>query len=129
MNSKIFVNGLPYSVTDAQLHKMFASHGIVKSARVITDWLTGRSRGFGFVEMATAQEAQAAIVAWNGAIYEGRTLLAREAKPQMALPSSGHQGQPLLEQGEGTQSDGGTQERPRTDTALLSHGFVGAQGT
>ena len=58
MSSKIYVGGLPYATTDAQLQDLFATHGTVESARVITDKFTGRSRGFGFVEMASNEEAQ-----------------------------------------------------------------------
>jgi RNA recognition motif-containing protein len=82
MGSKIYVGGLPYAVTDQQLNDLFAPFGSVASARVITDKYSGQSRGFGFVEMATAQEAQAAISALNGSQYGGRTLTVNEAKPQ-----------------------------------------------
>ena len=84
MGSKIYVGGLPYSTTEAQLNELFASHGTVESARVITDKFTGQSRGFGFVEMATSEEAQAAISALNGTQFGGRTLTVNEAKPQEA---------------------------------------------
>lgn len=82
MGSKIYVGGLPYSATDAELSQLFAPHGSVQSARVITDKYTGQSRGFGFVEMATPQEAEAAITALNGSQMGGRTLTVNEAKPQ-----------------------------------------------
>jgi RNA recognition motif-containing protein len=82
MNSKIYVGGLPYAVTDQQLSDLFAPFGAVQSARVITDKYSGQSRGFGFVEMATSQEAQAAISALNGTQMGGRTLTVNEAKPQ-----------------------------------------------
>jgi len=82
MGSKIYVGGLPYSATDAELSQLFAPHGSVQSARVITDKYTGQSRGFGFVEMATSQEAEAAINALNGSQMGGRTLTVNEAKPQ-----------------------------------------------
>jgi len=89
MNAKIYIGGLPYSVTEAQLKELFSSHGVVKSARVITDKLTGRSCGFGFVEMSSDEEAHAAIAAWNGKVYEGRTLFVNEAKPQLGRPGNG----------------------------------------
>ncbi len=82
MGSKIYVGGLPYSATEAQLNDLFATHGTVESARVITDKFTGQSRGFGFVEMSTAEEAKAAITALNGTQMDGRTLTVNEAKPQ-----------------------------------------------
>ncbi|TAJ09483.1 MAG: RNA-binding protein [Nitrospirae bacterium] len=82
MGSKIYVGGLPYSATESQLNDLFAVHGAVESARVITDKFTGQSRGFGFVEMATAEEAKAAIAALHGTQMDGRTLTVNEAKPQ-----------------------------------------------
>ena len=82
MNNKLYVGGLPYSVTDAQLQEIFLPHGSVGSARVISDKFTGQSRGFGFVEMSSGSEAQAAISALHGTQYDGRTLVVNEAKPQ-----------------------------------------------
>jgi RNA recognition motif-containing protein len=82
MSSKIYVGGLPYATTDAQLQDLFAVHGTVESARVITDKFTGRSRGFGFVEMASNDEAQKAIQALNGTDLDGRNLTVNEARPQ-----------------------------------------------
>lgn len=82
MGSKIYVGGLPYSATEAQLNDLFAPHGNVESARVITDKFTGQSRGFGFVEMSSGEEAQKAIAALNGTQMGGRTLTVNEAKPQ-----------------------------------------------
>lgn len=82
MSSKIYVGGLPYATTDAQLQEIFSAHGTVESARVITDKFTGRSRGFGFVEMASQEEAQKAIQALNGTDLDGRNLTVNEARPQ-----------------------------------------------
>lgn len=82
MGSKIYVGGLPYAATEEQLSDLFAAHGSVESARVITDKFTGQSRGFGFVEMASAEEAQKAISALNGTEMGGRTLTVNEARPQ-----------------------------------------------
>ncbi len=82
MGSKIYVGGLPYSATEEQLNELFAVHGQVESARVITDKFTGQSRGFGFVEMSSAEEAKAAIAALNGTQMGGRTLTVNEARPQ-----------------------------------------------
>jgi RNA recognition motif-containing protein len=82
MGSKIYVGGLPYATTDAQLQEIFSVHGAVESARVITDKFTGRSRGFGFVEMASSEDAQKAIQALNGTDLDGRNLTVNEARPQ-----------------------------------------------
>ena len=82
MGSKIYVGGLPYAATEQQLSDLFTAHGSVESARVITDKFTGQSRGFGFVEMSTAEEAKTAISALNGTQMDGRTLTVNEAKPQ-----------------------------------------------
>lgn len=82
MGSKIYVGGLPYSTTEQQLSDLFAAHGSVASARIITDKFTGQSRGFGFVEMSSDSEAQAAITALNGTQLGGRTLTVNEARPQ-----------------------------------------------
>jgi RNA recognition motif-containing protein len=82
MGSKLYVGGLPYATTESQLTTLFAAHGTVESARVIADKFTGQSRGFGFVEMSTSEEAQAAITALNGTELEGRSLTVNEAKPQ-----------------------------------------------
>lgn len=82
MNNKLYVGGLPYATTDEQLQQIFSAHGTVESARVITDKFTGRSKGFGFVEMSSGTEAQAAIQALNGTDLEGRNLTVNEARPQ-----------------------------------------------
>lgn len=82
MNNKLYVGGLPYSVTAGKLQEIFEAHGTVESARVITDKFTGRSRGFGFVEMSSPAEAQKAMEALNGTQLEGRTLVVNEARPQ-----------------------------------------------
>ncbi|MCP9454918.1 MAG: RNA-binding protein [Nitrospira sp.] len=82
MGSKIYVGGLPYSATEQQLSDLFAVHGSVTSAKIITDKFTGQSRGFGFVEMSSEAEARAAIAALHGAEMGGRTLTVNEARPQ-----------------------------------------------
>ena len=84
MGKKLYVGNLDYGVTDRDLERMFAAHGTVESAQVIMDRDTGRSKGFGFVEMKTDQEAQAAIAALNGAQSGGRSLTVNEAKPREA---------------------------------------------
>lgn len=87
---KLYVGGLPYSVTDTQLEAIFSPHGSVESARVITDRMTGRSRGFGFVEMSSNDEAEASVTALNGSDVEGRTLTVNEAKER--TPRGGDKG-------------------------------------
>ena len=82
MGTKLYVGSLPYSTTEQQLSELFSQHGTVTSAKVITDRYTGQSRGFGFVEMSTGEEAQKAIAALNGAALGGRTLVVNEARPQ-----------------------------------------------
>src|SRR5947209_476095 len=82
MAKKLYVGNLAYGVTDSDLEKMFAAHGTVESAQVIMDRDTGRSKGFGFVEMKTDQEAQAAIAALNGQDSGGRALTVNEARPR-----------------------------------------------
>src|SRR5215510_12727723 len=86
MTNKLYVGGLPYSVTAGKLQEIFEAHGTVQSARVITDKFTGRSRGFGFVEMDSPAEAQKAMEALNGTQLEGRTLVVNEARPQEGGP-------------------------------------------
>src|SRR5712691_9238727 len=82
MGKKLYVGNLGYGVTDADLLKMFEPHGTVESAQVIMDRDTGRSKGFGFVEMKSDQEAQAAIAALNGQDSGGRALTVNEARPK-----------------------------------------------
>jgi len=82
MGKKLYVGNLNYAVTDQDLLKMFEPHGSVESAQVIMDRDTGRSKGFGFVEMGSDQEAQAAIAALNGQDNGGRALTVNEAKPR-----------------------------------------------
>jgi RNA recognition motif-containing protein len=82
MGKKLYVGNLTYEVTDSALEQMFAAHGTVQSAQVIMDRDTGRSKGFGFVEMGSDQAAQAAITALNGKEVEGRSLTVNEARPR-----------------------------------------------
>ncbi len=89
LNTKLYVGGLSYSVNDDQLKQLFTSHGTVQSARVVLDKYTDRSRGFGFVEMSTQQEAEKAIAALNGTQHEGRTLTVNIARPREERPSRG----------------------------------------
>src|SRR5438034_98519 len=82
MGRKLYVGNLSYDVADSDLSKMFEAHGTVESAQVIMDRDTGRSKGFGFVEMKTDQEAQAAIAGLNGQESGGRSLTVNEARPR-----------------------------------------------
>ncbi len=82
MGKKLYAGNLGYGVTDSALEQIFAAHGAVRSAQVIMDRDTGRSKGFGFVEMGTDQEAQAAITALNGKEVEGRAMTVNEARPK-----------------------------------------------
>ena len=82
MGKKLYVGNLAYGVTDSDLQAMFGAHGTVQSAQVIMDRDTGRSKGFGFVEMGSDQEAQAAIAAMNGKEVDGRALTVNEARPR-----------------------------------------------
>ena len=91
-NNKLYVGGLPYSVTDDKLQEIFSPHGTVESARVITDRMTGRSRGFGFVEMSSQAEAEEATKNLNGTDLEGRSLTVNEAKPQTERSGGGGRG-------------------------------------
>lgn len=92
MGAKIYVGGLPYATTEQQLSELFSAHGTVASARIITDKFTGQSRGFGFVEMSSESEAQAAIAALNGTQFGGRTLTVNEARPQEPRQGGGARG-------------------------------------
>ena len=80
--TNIYVGNLPYSATDAKLEETFASFGTVERAKVVVDRVSGRSRGFGFVEMANSEQAKAAIEALNGSELDGRTLVVNEARPK-----------------------------------------------
>ena len=92
MGKKLYVGNLTYGVTDGELQQMFEAHGTVQSAQVIMDRDTGRSKGFGFVEMGSDQEAQAAIAALNGKDSNGRALTVNEAKPREGGGGGGGRG-------------------------------------
>ena len=81
MAQKLYVGGLAYSTTEDALREYFSQAGTVQSATVITDRMSGRSKGFGFVEMGSDEEAQKAVEMFNGKEFEGRTLTVNEAKP------------------------------------------------
>ena len=86
MGNKLYVGNLPYSFRDEDLQQAFAAHGSVSSAKVMMERDTGRSKGFGFVEMGSDAEAQAAINGMNGQQYGGRGLVVNEARPMEARP-------------------------------------------
>lgn len=94
MGKKLYVGNLSYSLDRAALEEMFAACGTVLSAQVVVDRETQRSKGFGFVEMASEDEAQAAIAALNGKSVEGRTLTVNEARPQEGRSPGGIPGGP-----------------------------------
>lgn len=92
MGRKLYVGNLPYTATDDTLKQAFSQFGAVDSATVVTDRDTGRSKGFGFVEMATDQEASDAIAKMNGVEMGGRALTVSEARPQAPRGSGGPRG-------------------------------------
>ncbi len=92
MGRKLYVGNLPYSATEQELTDKFSASGTVESAKLITDRDTGRSKGFGFIEMGTDAEAQAAIESLNGTDYEGRPMKVNEAKPQQKRTGGGGRG-------------------------------------
>ena len=89
MGSKLYVGNLSYNTTGSDLEQLFGQHGSVTSAEVISDRDTGRSKGFGFVQMGSDAEAQAAIAALNGQQHDGRALTVNEAKPREDRPRGG----------------------------------------
>jgi RNA recognition motif-containing protein len=82
MKNKLFVGGIPWAAKDQDLHDLFANHGEVQSANIVMDKFTGKSRGFGFVEMATDEQAQAAIDALDGSDFMGRNIAVNVARPK-----------------------------------------------
>jgi RNA recognition motif-containing protein len=92
MATKLYVGNLSFQTTSEDLKEHFAQAGSVESASVVEDRMTGRSRGFGFVEMATAEEAAAAIEQFNGKEFAGRNLTVNEARPRTDRPGGGYGG-------------------------------------
>ncbi len=92
MGRKLYVGNLPYSATESALSAKFAESGTVDSCKLITDRDTGQSKGFGFVEMSSDSEAQAAIQSLNGTDYDGRPMKVNEAKPQEKRSGGGYGG-------------------------------------
>lgn len=92
MNKKLYVGGIPFSFDNAELEKLFSESGTVVSAKVIIDRETGRSKGFGFVEMSSAEEAQQAIKQLNNSVQDGKTITVNEAKPERERTGGGGRG-------------------------------------
>ena len=111
MGKKLYVGNLSYDVDSSQLEQLFSAHGTVESAQVINDRDTGRSKGFGFVEMSSDAEAQAAIAAVNGQDHGGRALTVNEAKPREDRPRGGGGGGGGYGGGGGGRSGGGGRDR------------------
>jgi len=105
MEAKLYVGNLPYSTVDADLENLFSQAGTVKSAQVIKDRASGRSKGFGFVEMSTAEEAQNAISKFHGHDFGGRALTVNLARPREERPGGFRSG--------GGRRQGGDRERRR----------------
>lgn len=118
MTSKIYVGNLPYSVTDSSLKSNFAEFGSVSSAKVMMDRDTGTSKGFGFVEMASAEVAQAAITALNGMSVDGRAIVVSLARPREASNSNS---------GGGYSADGYSAANKRSDVGYGNGGFGGGR--
>jgi len=93
MNTKLFVGNLSFETTENDLQDAFATHGVVTEANLMTDRATGRARGFGFVTMASPEEAQKAIDAMNGAPLNGRNLTVSEARPKADRAGGGFRGE------------------------------------
>ncbi len=115
MSNKIYVGNLPYSVTDASLKSNFAEFGGVSSAKVMMDRETGTSKGFGFVEMASAEVAQAAISALHGMSVDGRSIVVSLARPRESNKDSGGY------------SAGGYTATKRADVGYGTGGFGGGR--
>lgn len=105
MEAKLYVGNLPYNTADADLQSLFSQAGTVKSAQVIKDRESGRSKGFGFVEMSTTEEAQSAITMFNGKDFNGRPLTVNLARPREERPGGFRGG--------GGRRQGGDRERRR----------------
>jgi RNA recognition motif-containing protein len=103
MTNRVYVGGLSYATTNKQLEALFSQYGTVESARIIIDKFTGRSKGFGFVEMSSSAQAQSAIRALNGTEFDGRNLTVNEAHPQERRPGPGND----RRGGAGDRRDGG----------------------
>ena len=85
-NKKLYVGSLPFSTTEEELHELFSAYGQIASVRIVTDKFTGMSKGFGFVEMESADDAKKAVDGLNGKALNGRTLIVNEARPEEKRP-------------------------------------------
>jgi cold-inducible RNA-binding protein len=110
MEAKLYVGNLPYTTVDADLQTLFSQAGTVKSAQVIRDRASGRSKGFGFVEMASSEEAQSAITMFHGKDYSGRPLTVNLARPREDRPGGGGGG---FRNSGGNRRPGGNGDRER----------------
>ena len=114
MEAKLYVGNLPYTTVDADLENLFAAAGTVKSAQVIKDRQSGRSKGFGFVEMSSDAEAQNAITMFHGKDYSGRPLTVNIARPREDRPGGG--GGSGGFRGSGRRPGGGDRDRERRNS-------------
>ena len=114
MEAKLYVGNLPYSTVDSDLQTLFAQAGTVKSAQVIKDRQSGRSKGFGFVEMSSDAEAQNAITMFHGKDYSGRPLTVNIARPREDRPGGGGGGG--FRSGGGRRPGGGDRDRERRNS-------------
>ena len=111
MAKKLFVGGLSYETTEATLKETFSQAGTVESANVITDKISGRSKGFGFVEMSSEEEARKAIEMFNGKDIDGKNVTVNEARPMESRPRQGGFQRPSREGGRGHRGFGGDRRR------------------
>jgi cold-inducible RNA-binding protein len=107
MSAKLFVGNLSFQATEEDLRELFAQAGNVETVRIITDQFTGRPRGFGFVEMATKDEAQKAVEQLNGRLFRDRNLVVDEARPQPQRSGGGGGGGPRGDRGPRASAGGG----------------------
>jgi len=107
MSAKLFVGNLSFQATEEDLRELFAQAGNVETVRIITDQFTGRPRGFGFVEMATKEEALKAVEQLNGRLFRDRNLVVDEARPQPQRGSGGGGGGPRGDRGPRSSAGGG----------------------
>jgi RNA recognition motif-containing protein len=113
MEAKLYVGNLPYTTVDADLENLFSQAGTVKSAQVIRDRASGRSKGFGFVEMSSSDEAQSAITMFHGKDYSGRPLTVNLARPREDRPGGGAGGGFRNSGGQRRPGGGGDRDRER----------------
>jgi len=125
MGSKLYVGNLSYSVTNADLQTMFEKHGTVSSAEIINDRESGRSKGFGFVQMGSDDEAQAAIAALSGQESDGRALTVNEAKPREERSGGGGGSRGSYGGGGGSGSYGGRSNSSAGGSSSSSSGGGG----